>query len=287
MLISQTRADQNHIQGSYDQCTMPKDSSSSRGTSAKGRSKASEQHRDQDPHVANGVGNGTGNADGGQDPAVILASSRQVFQRLANLALYVESCYLDVDAVEEQHGTEIDKEVIIKRLKDVIEEMTHLKSQELEDLRQENAKLKAGEDDCQKQVVRCQNLQAELQVQKDQADEARELKYERKLQDERIRAEKQLKTEKSKMEAAIKENVQKLEQKNQEMLDHNDRLKRDLAASQEKLEEKNISHTREVKGLEVEHVENFNGLRNKNAKLTGELDKVKSEIPVEMQPVQY
>jgi len=287
MLTSQARADQDHVHGSYDHRTMPKDSSNSRGTSAKGRSKASEQHRDQDPHLANGVGNSADNADGGQDPAVVLASSRQVFQRLANLALYVESCYLDVDAVEEQYGTEIEKEVIIKRLKDVIEEITHSKSQELEKMKQENVKLKAGEDDCQKQAVRCRTMQAELQVQNDQAEQERESRYERKLQDERTRAEKQMKAEKSKMEAAIKEKVQKLEQESKKMLDHNDKLKKDLTAGQQKLEEKDISHTREVKGLEVEHVEKNNGLKDENARLTEELDKAKSEIPVEMQPVQY
>lgn len=287
MLTSQTHADLDHVQSSYNHRTMPKDSSSSRGTSAKGRSKASEQHRDQDPRLANGFGNGADNADGGQDPAVVLASSRGAFQRLANLALYVESCYSDVDAVEKQHGTEIDKEVIIKRLKDAIEEITHSKSQELEKLKLENARLEAGEDDCQKQVVRCRTLQVETQVQNDKAEKERESRYERKLQDERTRVEKQMKAEKSKMEAAIKEKVQKLEQESKEMLDHNDKLKKDLATTQQKLEEKDISHTREVKGLELEHVENFNGLKYENVRLTEELDKAKSEIPVVMQPVQF
>ncbi len=57
-------------------------------------------------------------------------------------------------------------------------------------MKQENAKLKAGEDDYQKQVVRCQTMQAELQVQNDRAEKERESKYERELQDERTRVEK-------------------------------------------------------------------------------------------------
>lgn len=247
----------------------------------------SEQYGDQDPRHANGLTNGAHNADGRQDPAITLASSREVFQRLANLALYVESCNPDVDAVEEQYGTEIDKEVMIKRLKDAIDEITHSKSQELQNLKEENEKLKAGEDDCQKQVVRCRTMQAEIQVQNDEAEKERESRYERKLQVERIRVEKQITAEKSKLEAAIKEKVQKLEKANKEMLDHKDKLKKDLATTQQKLEEKDISHTREVKGLELEHVENYNGLKYENVRLTEELDKTKSDIPLVMQPVQF
>ena len=256
---------------------MPKDTNLSRNASAKRRSKVSDQQNDHESRSLESHALGHGYSNGSQNPVVVLASSRDALQRLADIAQYLQSSFLsDIDVVEGDHGTDIDKENEIQRLNQAIETLTYSKSEEMENLKRELAGLKAGEEACRQETEKYKVMEAELQAEHAKAEEERKHEYDRKQQEDKIKAQKQMKVKRAEMEAEIKQKVRELENENQDLSVQNKQLKQDLSAAQDKLKTKKTRHALEREALE-----------DKLEKRTLELEQLKSEFPVKGQPVQF
>ena len=197
-------------------------------------------------------------------------------QRLADIAQYFVSFTNDINVVEGAYGTEIDRENEIQRLSQALEELTYVKSEKMENLQRENEQLKAGQEACDQERERCHTMQSDLEARYEEAEADRLEEYKRKLQDEKAKLQKHMNVRKAEIEAGSKERVRELEGQKEQLSAINEKLKQRLSAAEEKLETKKIRHARVEKSLEEE-----------NKKLTVELKQVKSEFPVEGQPVEY
>jgi len=263
---------------------MPKRSNGFNGVPSKRREAASDQNTDKESRSNNSRDYSYVNDDELPNPIAILATTSGALQRLANIAQYFESSFNhDVNAVEGAYREEMDREHEIRRLTESLETLTYVKSEEMENLRYENEKLRAEQEDCREERKRYHTMQAELEVQNAAAEIGREELYKRRLQEEKEKSQKQMKVKRAEIEAGNKKKVQELDKQNQELEKQkeelaatNEDLKMLLSAAKGKLETKKTRHARERKTLEEE-----------NVKMYLELKQVKSEFPVEVQPVQY
>jgi len=256
---------------------MPKRSNGFNGVPSKRREAASDQNTDKESRSNNSRDYSYVNDDELPNPIAILATTSGALQRLANIAQYFESSFNhDVNAVEGAYREEMDREHEIRRLTESLETLTYVKSEEMENLRYENEKLRAEQEDCREERKRYLTMQAELEVQNAAAEIGREELYKRKLQEEKEKSQKQMKVKRAEIEAGNKKKVQELEEHKEELAATNEDLKMLLSAAKGKLETKKTRHARERKTLEGE-----------NEKMYLELKQVKSEFPVEVQPVQY
>ena len=256
---------------------MPKHMNGVRGGSTKRRDITSDENRDQELRSANSVDLSYRSTEGPRNSATVLASSNGALQRLAGIAQYFESSFnQDIDELEGAYRTEMDRDNEIRRLSQTLETLAYVKSEELENLRHENRELKAGQEDCDQERKRCQTMQAELEAHHAKTEADREEEYKRKLQDEKAKFKKQIKVLKAEIEAESEEKVRELENHNGELSATNERLNQRLSAVEERLEAKKTRHARVEKSLEDD-----------NKRLIVELKQLKSEFPVEGQPVQY
>ena len=256
---------------------MPKRSNGFNGVPSKRREAASDQNTDKESRSNNSRDYSYVNDDELPNPTAIIATTSGALQRLANIAQYFESSFNhDVNVVEVAYREEMDREHEIRRLTESLETLTYVKSEEMENLRYENEKLRAEQEDCREERKRYLTMQAELEVQNAAAEIGREELYKRKLQEEKEKSQKQMKVKRAEIEAGNKKKVQELEEHKEELAATNEDLKMLLSAAKGKLETKKTRHARERKTLEGE-----------NEKMYLELKQVKSEFPVEVQPVQY
>jgi len=256
---------------------MPKRSNGFNGVPSKRREAASDQNTEKESRSNNSRDYSYVNDDELPNPTAILATTSGALQRLANIAQYFESSFNhDVNVVEGAYREEMDREHEIRRLTESLETLTYVKSEEMENLRYENEKLGAEQEDCTEERKRYHTMQAELEVQNAAAEIGREELYKRKLQEEKEKSQKQMKVKRAEIEAGNKKKFQELEEHKAELAATNENLKMLLSAAKGKLETKKTRHARERKTLEGE-----------NEKMYLELKQVKSEFPVEVQPVQY
>ncbi len=256
---------------------MPKRSNGFNGVPSKRREAASDQNTEKESRSNNSHDYSYVNDDELPNPTAIIATTSGALQRLANIAQYFESSFNhDVNVVEVAYREEMDREHEIRRLTESLETLTYVKSEEMENLRYENEKLRAEQEDCREERKRYLTMQAELEVQNAAAEIGREELYKRKLQEEKEKSQKQMKVKRAEIEAGNKKKVQELEEHKEELAATNEDLKMLLSAAKGKLETKKTRHARERKTLEGE-----------NEKMYLELKQVKSEFPVEVQPVQY
>ena len=256
---------------------MPKHTNGVRGGSSKRREITSHQTNDQESRSPTGLDASHGNTGEPGNPAATLASCNGALQRLAGIARYFELSFnQDINVVEGDYGTEMAGENEIQRLEGVVKTLTHAKDERLETLRHENEELKAREEACNREREKCLTIQAELEERHTQAEAEREEEHKRRLHDEKAKIQKSLKAKKAETEAASREKVQELEDQNERLSATNEELKQHLSAAEKKLKDKKIKYTRVETSLEAE-----------NEKLRVELEQVKSEFPVEGQPVQY
>ncbi len=256
---------------------MPKHTNSARGGSTRRRDLTSDEKKDQEPSSSNDLVLSHRNIEGSRNSAAILASSNGAIQRLAAFTQYFESSFTsDIDMVERVHGTEVDREAGIQRLSEAVPTLSHLKSEQMENLRRENEELLNGQEACDRERNRYRTMQEELEAQYAEAEADREEKYKRKLQEEKDKTQKRIKTSKAEIEAESRERVRELEDQNAELSAMNEQLKQRLSGIEKKLEAKKTRHARVEKSLEED-----------NEKLTAELKQLKSEFPVEGQPVEY
>ncbi len=256
---------------------MPKHPNGVRGGSSKRREITSDQMKDQEFRSPNGLDASHGDTDEPGNPATTIASCNGALQRLAGIARYFESSFnQDINEVEGDYGTEMDRENEIQRLRGEVKTLTHAEDERLENLRHEIRELEAGQEACNQERERCRTMQAELEEQHTQAETKREKEYQRKFQDEKAKLQKSTKVKKAEIEAGSRETIQELENQIANLSAINENLKQSLSAAEEKLKDKKIKHARVEKSLEEE-----------NEKLRVELKQVKSEFPIEGQPVQY
>ena len=256
---------------------MPKRTNGVRSGSTKHRDMTSGEAKDQELRSPNSLDHSHSNTEGPRNPAAVLASSNGALQRLADIVQYFESSFIwDINVVEGAYGTEIDRENKIQRLNETLETLTHVKSEEMDNLRRENEELRAGQEACERERKICQTMEAELEARHAEAEAGREEEYKRKLQDEKARFQKSMRAKKAEIEAESKQKVEQLEKQNKNLSATNEELEQRLSKAENKLETKKIRHARIEKSLEEE-----------NKRLTAELKQVKSEFPVEGQPVEY
>ena len=251
---------------------MPKQTNGNRRGSPKRR-----EMKDQEFRSLNGLDASHGDTEEPGNPATTLASCNGALQRLADIARYFESSFnQDIHEVEGDYGTEMDRENEIQRLKGEVKILTHAKDERLENLRHEIRELKAGQEACNQERERCRTMQAELEEQHTQAEAKREKECQRKLQDEKAKLLKSTKAKKAEIEAGSRETIREMETQIANLSTKNENLKQSQSVAEEKLKDKKIKHARVEKSLEEE-----------NEKLRVELKQVKSEFPIEGQPVQY
>ena len=257
--------------------TMPKHTNGARGGSIRRRDVTSDEKQDQEPRSSNDLALSHGNTEGPRNSAAILGSSNGSIQRLAAFTQYFQSSFTsDMDMVERVYGTEVDREAEIRRLSEAVETLSHVKSEQMENLRRENEELLNGQEACDWERNRYQTMQAELEAQHAQAEADIVEDYKRKLQEEQEKKKKRIKTIKAEIEAESKQRVRELEDQKTDLSAMNEQLKQRLSETEKKLEAKKTRHARVEKSLEED-----------NKKLTTELMQVKSEFPVEGQPVEY
>ena len=256
---------------------MPKHTNGVRGVSSKRREIISDQAKDQEFRSPNGLDASHGDTEEPGNPAATLASCNGALQRLAGIARYFESSFNgDINMVERDYGAEMDRENEIQRLREDVKTLTHAKDERLENLRHEIRELKAGQEACNQERERCRTMQAELEDHHTQAEAEREKEYQRKLQDEKAKLQKSMKAKKAEIEAGSRETIRELESRIANLSTTSEKLKQSLSAAEEKLKDKKIKHARVEKSLQEE-----------NDNLRVELKQVKSEFPVEGQPVRY
>lgn len=256
---------------------MPKNTSGVRAESSKRRDVISDQKSHQELRSRNSLDFNHGNAEGPETPAFVLASSNGALQRLANIAQYFESSFnQDINVVEVAYGTGIDRENEIQRLGQALETLTYVKTEEMENLRHENEELKAGQEACDLERKKCKKMQSELEARYAKIEEDRQEDFERKQREVNTKLQKQMNAKKAEIETRSKEKVRELEGQKEQLSAIIEKLKQGLSAAEEKLETKKIRHARVENSLEEE-----------NKKLTVELKEVKSEFPIEGQPVEY
>lgn len=230
----------------------------------------SDQSRDQEVRPVNGLGVSHGGFEEHQNPAAILASCHGPLQRLAGIARYFESSFSqDIAIVEEDYGTEMDRENEIQRLMGVVKTLTYAKDERLEVLQHEIEELKASEVDYNRERDRYQKIRKELEEEHNQKEAEREKEYKQKLQ-------KSVRAKSAEIEAGSKDKTQALEKQVASLSATIEKLEQNLSAAEEKLKNKKTKHAL------VEE-----SLMQKIEKLEAELKEIKSEYPVEGQSAQY
>ena len=230
----------------------------------------SDQTRDQEVRPVHGPGVGHAGFEEHQNPAATLASYNGSLQRLADIARYFESSFSqDIAVVEEDYGTEIDRENEIRRLMGDVKTLTHAKEERLEVLQHEIEALKASEVDYTRERDRYQKTRKELEEAHNRKEAERETEYKQKLQ-------KSLKAKSAEIEAGSKDKTQGLEKQVASLSATNKKLEQNLSAAEEKLKNKKIRHAVVEESL-MEKIE----------KLEAELKEMKSEYPVEGQSAEY
>lgn len=254
----------------------PKDDGSSRSASRK-RSKASHQEKSKASEAINSLDTGADLSNEAQNPAFRLASSAEALQRLADVAQYfrTRSGLNDIDAVRRIGGEVADREMEIRRLKDVIAEINETKSGKMANLEKEIAELKAGEDECHQERERCRKMRAQMDDEKAAAIAEIKQEHDKKWQKDRAKAQKRMDTEKAEKEEQFNKQAQRLEELNKGLSAENQQLKQDLLKVQEdaKIEKAELRWA-------------LHGLQGAQEKLTSELDEIKSEFPIEEHPVE-
>ncbi|KAI4263849.1 MAG: hypothetical protein L6R42_001021 [Xanthoria sp. 1 TBL-2021] len=254
---------------------MPKHTNTTRGGSTRRRDVTSDEKKDQEPRPSTDLILSHGNTEGSRTSTAILASSNGAIQRLAAFTQYFESSFTsDMDMVERVYGTEVDKEAEIQRLTEAVETLSNHKREQMENLRRENEELLNGQEACARERNRYRTMQEELEAQNAEAEADREEEYKRKLQEEKDKTQKRIKTSKAEIEAESKARFRELGDQNAELSAMNEQLKQRLSGIEKKLEAKKARHARLEKSLEED-----------NKKLSAELKQLKSEFPVEGQPV--
>lgn len=257
---------------------MPKRTNGVRGGSTKRGDITLDETKDHELRSTNSLDPSHGSIEGPPHPAAaVLASSSGALQRLADIAQYLESSFnYDINMVEDSYGAEMGRENEIRRLNQALKTLTYVKNEEMDNFRRENEVLKAGYEACERERETCQTIQAELRARHSKAEADREEVYKQKLQDEKAKRQKYVKTKTAEIEAGSKEKVDDLEKRNEQLSATNEELEQRLSDSKKKLETKKTRHARMEKILEED-----------NKKLTAELKQIKSEFPVEWQPVEY
>ncbi|KAI4117371.1 MAG: hypothetical protein LQ345_002383 [Seirophora villosa] len=253
---------------------MPKHMNGARGGSTRRRDLTSDESRDQDPGSSSDLVLSHGNTERFQNPATILAASNGAIKRLADFTQYFKSFATDIDMLEQVYGKEVDREAEIQRLNETVETLIHSKNEQMENLRLENEKLRDGQEACDRERERYRTMQGELEAQNAKAEAAREDEHKRKLQDEKDKAQKRIKASRAEIEAESRERVRELEDRNAGLLRTNEQLKQRLSEIEKKLEAKKNRHARVEKSLDED-----------NIKLTAEVKQLKSEFPVQGQPI--
>ncbi|KAL8832824.1 MAG: hypothetical protein Q9191_000008 [Dirinaria sp. TL-2023a] len=257
---------------------MPNDADSPRSGSRKGRKKPSSQGKAKELEAANDLDTDANVSNEAENAALKLASYSKALQRVADIAylLQSKSCLSDIDTVEQNHEGEVDRENEIRRLRTVVAELTYGKSEELEKMRTEIARLKDGEEACRRERADCQRVQEDVKAQKARADAERKQEYEKKLQEDKIKAQKRMDAKKAEIEADFNKKVRDFEDGRKTLVAENQRLKEDIAQLQENAQNKKIKHKREMQGLDSEL-----------ERTVLELKQIKSDFPNEWKPLEY
>ncbi len=234
-------------------------------------------NKQRDSRSSNSLDSSHGLTEESQSPTARLAATTRSLQRLADVARFLESSFgYDIDTVEGACEIEMEQEKEIRRLTTSLQALTYVKSEELENLRQENTRLRADQDDCTKERDRYKTMQAELEARQAAAEARRNEEHKRSVQEEKAKLQKYVKAEIAGIEDESERKVRELHKQMEKLSATNEQLTTQVATINEKLETKKARHARDRTTLE-----------HGNAKLTLELKKLKSELPVEMESVQY
>ena len=252
---------------------MPNTTNGVRG----GPSKRSDQKRNLESKSLDGQDPSRGDIEKFQNSVDMLAHSSGAIMRLAKTAAYFQSQHTDdMQIIEDDYGTEIAQEDTIRKLKEMVDFLKHSRSEEMDNLRQENTRLMAGQEKCQQEIQKALDIQKKVEDQHALAEASRKKESEQKLQEEKNKVNKALRTKKAEMEEEYKKKGRELDEKMSKLLAANVELKQRCKEGEEKLETKKIRHARMEKSLEDE-----------NKRLTEELKQLQAQFPVEEQVVDY
>ena len=241
-----------------------------------GSSRRSDSKKDQGPGSPNSHDLSRRDTEESQRSMAVLASSSGALQRLAYIAQYFVSLTPEIQVVEDAYGAEIEEENEIRKLKDTVASLTHIKSKEMETLQRENKELSAERQACLQEKENCQEIQERLKAQHTIAEANRQEESDKRLQEEKNKLQKQFETKKAKLEDGINKKIQEMKDRLVKLSETNMELKQRCHEADEKLERKKTRHARAEKGLEDE-----------NKKLTEELKQLHAQFPVEKQPMEH
>ena len=241
----------------------------------------SDQTREQEVRPVNGLDVNHGGFEEHQNPAAILASCNGSLQRLAHMARYFELSFSqDMAIVEEDYGTEMDRENEIQRLIGVVKTLTHAKDERLEALQHEIEDLKASEVDYNREIERYHKIRKELEEEHNRNEAEREKEHNQneaeREEEYKQKLKKSVKAKTAEIEAGSKDKTRDLEKQVASLSATTEKLEQSLSAAEEKLKNKKTKHALVEKSLLEE-----------NEKLKVELKEMKSEFPVEGHSAQY
>ena len=160
-----------------------------------GSSKRSDRKNRREPASIDGHDASSRTIEETESPIDDLIYSSGALQRLADVAKYfVSSFTTDLRVVEDALRPEIETDKTIRSLNETLATLTHVKSEEMEELRLENQKLLAEQEACQQEQKRCLEIQEKLRSQHALTEAERQEESKQTLQEEKAKLHKMFKT---------------------------------------------------------------------------------------------
>ena len=253
---------------------MPNPTNGVRG----GSSKRSDHKKNLEASSFDSQGSSRRTIEEPQNSIDVLAHSSDALQRLANIAQYFGSPPFthDMQMVEDDYGAEISKENTIRKLKETVESLAHIKSEETDKLRQDYERLLDEREDCQQQKKKALEIQKKVEDQHALAEASRKKESEQKLQDEKAKLHNISKAKKVELEDEYSKKFRDLDEKCVKLSAANAKLEQRFSEAEQTLEKKKKRHAQARKFLEDE-----------NEKLNEALKQWQARFPVEGEPIKY
>ena len=254
---------------------MPNSTNGVRG----GSSKRSDQKKNLEPNSFDSQGSSRRNIEEPQNSIDILAHSSGALQRLAEIALYFgssSSFTRDMQRVEDDYGAEIAKEKQIRELKEMVETVAHVKSEETKKLQQDYKGLLDEREDFQQEKENFQQEKKKYVEIQEKREASRKKESEQILKEEKAKNEKIVKAKKAELEDKYSRNFRDLEEKCGKLSAANAELQQRFSEAEQTLKINEKRHVRDQKTLEDE-----------NEKLDVALKQWQAQFPVEGEPIKY
>lgn len=208
----------------------------------------------------------------------MIGNCSMAINRVADIAqLFISSSFArDLQTIEDELGAEIAKENTIRELKQTVESLAHVKSEETKKLQQDYKRLTDEQVKCQRETEKALDMQKKVEGQLALAEASMKKESEHKLQDERTKLQKSVKLKKAELEDEYSRKFQDLDEKCVK-----------LSATNAELEKRCSKADQTLKVLQKRFERDQENLEDRNDKLNEALKQWEAQFPVKGEPVEY